>query len=190
MSEASHTSNSPGAVFVVMGPPNAGKGTQTRLLGEYLGAHYFSTGELMRRENNPEIMAVTNVGNLAPSDYIREMVARELKAAPLGKPVVIDGAKMLPEAKWLVDFLPALGRKINKVVMIRLSEEESRARSQARDHGREDDAEHVQDVRWQRFREDVIPTVEFYKSLGLLVEVDGLGTREQVAQEIQRVLGV
>lgn len=189
MSE-SRIKNSPGAVYVVMGPPNAGKGTQTRLLGEHLGAVFFSTGELLRKEKNPIMVAIMKAGDLVPEDHIRGMIAEELNKVPIDKPIVVDGAKMLPEAKWLVDFLPTLGRKLVKVIFIRLSEDESRARSRARDHGRDDDAEHVQDVRWQRFREDVVPTVEFYRSLGLLVEVGGLGTREQVAHEIQRVLGV
>jgi len=178
-----------GAVYVVMGPPNAGKGTQTRLLGEHLEAVYFSTGDLMRKENKPDIMALTDAGALAPSDYIQQMVEMELRKAPAEKPVVIDGAKMVPEAKWLVAFLPTIGRKLEKVVAIRLSEEASRARSQARDHGRQDDAEHVQDVRWERFRNDVIPTMEFYRGLGVLAEVDGSGSRDQVAAEIRAVLG-
>jgi adenylate kinase len=173
-----------------MGPPNAGKGTQTRLLGEYLEGAYFSTGDLMRKENKPDIMALTDTGALAPSDYIQHMVEMELRRAPGEKPIVVDGAKMVPEAKWLVDFLPTIGRKLVRVVAIRLSEEDSRLRSQARAHGRQDDAEHVQDVRWERFRQDVIPTMEFYKSRGLLVEVDGSGSRDQVAAEIREVLGV
>jgi adenylate kinase len=179
-----------GAVFVVMGPPNAGKGTQTRLLGEHLRAVHFSTGELMRKENDPKIMQLTNTGALAPNDYIRDMVAREIRRAPHDKPIVIDGAKMLPEAKWLVDFLPTVGRSLSRVVLIRLTEDASRARSASRGHGREDDAEHVQDVRWERFRRDVTPTIEFYRGLGVLEEVDGSGTQGEVAFAIRGALGV
>jgi adenylate kinase len=179
-----------GAVFVVMGPPNAGKGTQTRLLGEHLGAVHFSTGELMRKENDPKIMALTDTGALAPNDYIRDMIARELRSVPDKQAVVIDGAKMLPEAKWLVKFLPTLGRKLDRVVLIQLTESVSRARSASRAHGRQDDAEHVQDVRWERFRTDVVPTIEFYRSLGVLEEVDGSGTQAQVASQIRSALGL
>jgi adenylate kinase len=171
-------------VFVIMGAPNAGKGTQGKLLGERLGAVYFSTGDLMRAENRPDIMSVTNEGALAPPDYIRDLIASALKETPKDKPIVIDGAKMLPEAKWLVDYLPTLGRLLNGVVLIQISEEESRKRSLARPHGRADDREHVQDVRWQRFKDDVIPTIEFYRGLGLLSEVDGVGGPAEVAERI------
>jgi adenylate kinase len=174
-------------VFVIMGAPNAGKGTQGKLLGDRLGAVYFSTGELMRAENRPDVMSVTNTGALAPNDYIRDLIARALRDVPENQPIVIDGAKMLPEAEWLVDYLPSLGRKLNHVVLINITEAESRKRSMAREHGREDDAAHVQDVRWERFNKDVRPTIAFYKSIGLLSTVEGTGEPREVAERVWKV---
>ncbi len=177
-----------GRVIVVVGPPNAGKGTQVGLLAKRLGAVHFSAGDLIRRENDPRIMAIHDRGELIASEDIQRLVGAAIKAVPLEQPVVFDGAKKLAEAEWLMDFLPQLGRRLNRVVSLVLDENEARRRSEARDGGRADDAAEVQGERWRLYRRDVTPAIDLYRRHNLLVEVDAAGTREQVAERVWRAL--
>jgi adenylate kinase len=182
----------PTSVVIVVGPPNAGKGTQSALLAERLGAVHFSTGDLLRAENQPDVMDKVNGGALAPSDYIRGLIKHAIERVDLSTPIVLDGAKKLAEAQWLVDYLPSAGRHVDHVISLKITENESRRRSAKRadTHGRPDDAQHVQDVRWEHYKQDVLPTLEFYRGQGLLLEVDALGTRDDVADRVVQALGL
>ncbi len=177
-----------GLVIVMVGPPNAGKGTQVELLAEHLQAVHFSVGDLLRTENNPDIMGYLNEGGLVPSDHIRELLLQAISNVPLEQPIVFDGAKKLAEAQWLVDFLPTVGRRLERVISLVLDEAEARKRSAKRASGRPDDAPELQGKRWRMYHEGVVPALDFYRSRGLLVEVDALGSVDEVAERVWQVL--
>jgi adenylate kinase len=182
----------PTSVIVVVGPPNAGKGTQSSMLAEHLQAVHFSTGDLLRAENRPDIMDPVNGGALAPSEYIRALIKRAIDEVPRDQVIVLDGAKKLAEAQWLLEYLPTIGRHVDHVISLQITEDESRRRSamRASTHGRADDAEHVQDVRWERYKEDVTQTLDFYRDKGLLLEVDAVGEPQQVTARVMAALGL
>jgi adenylate kinase family enzyme len=106
--------------------------------------------------------------------------------------IVFDGAKKLAEAKWLLDFLPSIGRRLDHVISLVITEEESRRRSALRSalHGRPDDADDVQAVRWEKYYEEVLPALELYRSRNLLIEVSAMGTKEEVAGRVREALGI
>jgi adenylate kinase len=180
------------SVVVVVGPPNAGKGTQVSLLAERLEAAHFSVGDLLREENKAHIMDTINTGALAPSDHIRQLLKEAIEAVPKDQIIVFDGAKKLAEAKWLLEFLPSIGRRLDHVVSLKVSEGEARRRSAKRSAllGRPDDAAHTQDVRWQHYTEDVLPALELYRSKNLLLEVDAVGTPDEVVRRVAAALGL
>ncbi len=188
LSALTEPSSANGRVIVVVGPPNSGKGTQTRMLAEHFGAVYFSVGDLIRTENDPRIMAVHDSGALISSDDVRRLLKTKLESIPVEQTIVFDGAKKLEEARWLVDVLPGMGRYLERVVLLHISEQESRNRSS--DRGRADDAHHLQDERWRFYYKDVVPAIKFYSELGVLLEVDAEGTTQEVADRVWEALGI
>jgi adenylate kinase len=75
------------------------------------------------------------------------------------------------------------------VVLLDLSEQEVLDRFQATrnlgDRGiREDDNHDALENRLVKFREQTLPVIEVYRQKGLLIEVDGKLSREEVTQEI------
>jgi adenylate kinase len=170
-----------------MGPPNAGKDVQAERLAARLGAVHLSSGELLRKEKDPRLMALMATGALVPSADFERILSQAIAAVPAEQPIVLAGiAKKPGEAEWLLEQLPKLGRKLSKVVMITIDKEVSHERSRQR--GRFDDHPEVQDERWARFFEETMRSVEIFRKLGLVVEVDGSGTEDEVTELIGRAL--
>ncbi len=174
-------------VITIMGPIGAGKTVQAQSLAGALGWETFSTGQLVRDDNNEAVKAIMNSGKLSPTEYIQDLVLRKLRTIPDGKGIILDGSpRMMPEAERLDKELPAMGRKINLVVFLQIAEPEVERRLAQR--GRPDDAPEIIKVRWQEYQCDTMPVVEHYRTKGVVAEVDALGTPQEVTARIQGVL--
>jgi adenylate kinase len=114
-------------------------------------------------------------------------VGQALASVPIDRSIVLDAVgRMLPEAEWLVGTLEALGRPLRRVIYLDVDRAESLLRAQQR--GRPDDADDAHPLRWQRFEEETLPVLAFYRDRGLLIEVDGSGTPDEVAQRVARAV--
>lgn len=178
---------SAGRVVVIMGAPNAGKDVQAERLAKRMGAAHLSSGDLLRKDNDPRLMEIMGNGGLVPEADFQRILSRGIAAVPMEQPIVLAGiAKKPGEAEWILEELPRLGRKLERVVMINIDREVSRQRSQAR--GRFDDHPEVQDERWARFFEETMRSIEIFRKAGLVVDVDGSGTEDEVTDLIQGAL--
>jgi adenylate kinase len=170
-------------VWLVLGPPASGKGTQSELLARRLDAAHLSSGQALRDTRNPAILARLASGDLARTEDFLEVVTEALTAVAPDRPVVLDSVgRMLPEAEWLVATLADMGRTLEGVIYIDVSPDESQKRAHQR--GRDDDAEDAHKLRWQRFEQETLPVVAFYRERGVVREVDGSGTVDEVAARI------
>ncbi len=79
---------------------------------------------------------------------------------------------------------------IDTVVSIEVNDEEiiSRILERAKIEGREDDTEDVVRNRLNVYRNQTEPLKDYYKSEGILAEVDGMGTIDEVFDRIKEVL--
>lgn len=177
--------------ILILGPQGSGKGTQAAKLSEYLGIPYLSMGHLLREEAKGEgelaekVRAVVETGSLV-SDVIAEMVLRKR----LGQPDVTDGyildgfPRNFEQMKAFVGF-----DQPTAVIVIDIPKRESRARLQKRalTEGRTDDTPEVIEKRLGIYSTDTVPIIEEYRKLGVVREVDGMGTVEEVAARIQKL---
>ena len=83
--------------LLLIGPPNAGKGTQAKILTEYYGIPHISTGDLLRdniaRKTELGKLAKSYVdsGGLVPDDLVIDLVDQALSQYDLKKGVLFDG---------------------------------------------------------------------------------------------------
>jgi adenylate kinase len=174
-------------VVLIIGPPGAGKGTQSALLAERLGASHLSSGQMLRDSRDPAITTVLARGELARTEDFLRVVGAALEAIPNDRPVVLDGVgRMLPEAEWLLATLDRLGRPLRRVIYLDVGDAEARKR--ARQRGRADDDPSALPLRWQRFQEETVPVLDLYRTRGLLTEVDGTGSVDDVASRVAAAL--
>ena len=90
----------------------------------------------------------------------------------------------------ILSILVKLGRSLERCIVLCVSEETlvERLRKRAEIEGRSDDNEASIRTRMQVYRRQTAPLIEYYRAQGILAELDGLGSVEQVAQAIDGVL--
>jgi adenylate kinase len=117
--------------LILMGPPGAGKGTQSALLGERLRLPYISTGHMLRdevrRKSSLGLEAKRHMdkGELAPDDVIMRILEERLGQADCRPGFILDGVpRTMPQAEWLDRALTTLGRALDIVVSIVVPDEE------------------------------------------------------------------
>ncbi len=114
-------------ILLIFGPIGSGKGTQAELLVEAFGIVHITLGDLLREQvaaNGPNaqiIQEYMSKGDLVPFDIVDEIVRQRLENPDVEKGMVFDGyPRALPQAKTLVKMLAAKGKKISKVISIKL----------------------------------------------------------------------
>ena len=82
--------------------------------------------------------------------------------------------------------MAGLKLELQKVIFLQISKEESVDRILKR--GRKDDTKEALQERWEYFHEQVEPVIKHFRDQGRLVDVDGVGSVEDITQRIEQVL--
>jgi adenylate kinase len=97
---------------ILLGPPGAGKGTQSKQIVDRYGVPQISTGDLLRdhvtrgTELGLEAKAIMARGELVPDELMYGMVANRLREADCERGFVLDGfPRTAAQAGWLDAFL-------------------------------------------------------------------------------------
>jgi len=98
--------------IILLGPPGAGKGTQSRLIREKYGVPQISTGELLRDHVaratgvGLEAQAIMSRGELVPDRLLYGIVSARLREPDCRRGFVLDGfPRTAAQAGWLDAFL-------------------------------------------------------------------------------------
>jgi adenylate kinase len=199
--------------LILAGPPACGKGTQGDNLSDEFGIPSISIGGLLRSipENHPryeENKKIMNLGGLAPDELVAEVIEKRLRQDDCKEGYILDGyGRRLSQIR---NFEPEL----DAVILIDISEEESIKRISGRRlcttdgeiyniytlpkeelkkcQGdlvqRDDDKEEVVKVRFQKYRDETVDMLEYYKKKGMLYKIDGIGTPEEINERVKNVL--
>jgi adenylate kinase len=180
-----------------MGPPGAGKGTQAALVADHFAVPQISTGDIFRANT----AAGTELGLIAKrymeaGEYVPDEVTNDMVRARLGEPdarrgFLLDGyPRTVDQVAKLDEMLDELGTSLDGVIVLRVDREELIARllERARTSGRADDTEEVIRYRQEVYAEQTAPLLSLYTDRGLVVDVDGHGTVDEVSERIWKAL--
>ncbi|MEK9178307.1 MAG: nucleoside monophosphate kinase [Patescibacteria group bacterium] len=181
-------------IFIFIGPPFAGKETQTRLLSGKIGLPFFSMGALIRKayeEKDPKAVEgfekYSMKGLHIPTDMKFGFLKDELDRLENG--FILDN---FPATKddldTLLDYLKKRNLQIGKVFLLNITNEEMLRRMKQR--GRKDDREDIIFKRREEQDRDREVLISFFGNLGLLVEINGNRSIEEVHDDILRNLGL
>jgi len=179
--------------MLIMGPPGAGKGTQAKQVAEEFGIPAISTGDIFRTNvaNQTElgkvVSAIMAKGELVPDSVTVDLVADRLAQPDTAPGFLLDGfPRTMAQVTSLDQILDKLGIKLDVVLSLVVNEETlvQRMLKRAEIEGRADDNEETIRRRFQVYAEETEPLLTTYRQRGLLVEVDGLGTVDEVHDRI------
>lgn len=190
--------------LILLGPPGAGKGTQSQLLAEKWQIPQLSTGDMLRaavKAGTPvglkakEIMAQ---GGLVPDEVVVGIIADRIAEPDCANGFILDGfPRTLPQAAALDELLKSKGLKLDTVVELKVddgvlvSRIENRAKETLAAGGtvRADDNAEALKTRLMAYYRETAPLTGYYFAHGLLRNVDGMASIDSVASQIDGVLG-
>lgn len=212
--------------IILLGPPGAGKGTQSAGLVERHDMKQLSTGDMLRaavKAQTPvglEAKAVMDRGELVSDEIVSSLIDENLAGMPAEQGAIFDGyPRTAAQAGDLDRILEKNGRTLDHVIELEVNEDAlvtricgrfSCANCGALYHDtanppakegvcdacgstefkrRPDDNEQTVRTRIQEYRAKTAPILPGYEERGLVARVDGMAGIEEVAGEIDAILG-
>lgn len=206
--------------LILFGAPGAGKGTQATTLSSGLGLPHVASGDLFRAalsqgtELGQLARAYMERGELVPDEVTIRMIQERLAAPDCAQGCILDGfPRTLAQAEALDNMLASSGKAIDKVLYIKVSDEELISRlagrwicrdCQAPYHlvnappkvagkcdlcggelyQRADDTAETVKNRLEVYFAQTAPVIEYYRQAAKLMEINGEQTVEEVGKEL------
>jgi adenylate kinase len=179
--------------IVFLGPPGVGKGTQCKQVAQKYGWPHLSTGEIMRSaiaagtKLGQQVQSFVSSGKLVPDQVVLDIVADRIRRSDCKSGCIFDGfPRTVQQAQMLDKLLQQDERGLAAVLQLMADDAEVTRRLMSRSEieGRSDDSPATIAHRLDVYHSQTSPLTAFYRDRGLLVEIDGTGTPEQVFANI------
>ncbi len=183
--------------LLIMGAPGAGKGTQATALAARYGVPTVSTGEIFRsniRNETPlgiRVKEIIDAGEYVPDEVTEEIVADRLSEPDCEPGFLLDGfPRTMGQVHFLDRYLAGRDSRLDAVVSLQVEPDVLVARllDRAEKEGRADDNEDTIRRRMEVYAGQTAPLLFHYENQGLLVDIEGTGTVEQVRQRMFEAL--
>jgi len=206
--------------MILLGAPGAGKGTQAANVAKEMNLAHIASGDLFRQalEQGTELglkaKSYMEKGDLVPDEITIQMVLERISLPDCQYGIILDGfPRNLEQAKALDKALVGQGKAIDKVIYIKVSEEELIRRLGGRWicrncqtpyheinfppqiqgkcdkcggelYQRADDTVETVKQRLKVYFDQTVPLIDYYKQAGKLLEVEGEGDVDEVSKRI------
>ena len=189
--------------LILLGPPGAGKGTQSARLSERFSIPQLSTGDMLRAAVSAgtpvgrQAKAVMDAGALVSDDIVVAIVADRIEQADARNGFILDGfPRTVAQAEALNEMLAGKNMQLDGVVELRVDEAallgriEKRAAETVSAGGaiRSDDNAAALHTRLETYRAQTAPVADYYARQGELKGVDGMAHVDEVTSAIVKAL--
>lgn len=210
--------------IIFLGAPGSGKGTQAAIMAKELNLVHVASGDLFRQAQaggtklGMQAKAYMEKGMLVPDEITIRMVLERISAPDCEYGVILDGfPRNLKQAEALDEALAEQAKAIDKVMYIKVSEEELLKRLSGRWicrscqapyhiinsppkvrgkcdkcggelYQRPDDTAQTVKKRLELYFAQTAPLIDYYAQAGKLLEVDGEGDVDEVGRRMVKTL--
>lgn len=180
-------------IVFLFGPQGSGKSTQGKLLAQKLSIPYLAAGDIAREvrledsEEGRKARELNDQGKLIPTATLYSRLEKKLTSPEFKNGFVLDSPTRSPEQLTFMDDLKnKLGFKIDKAILIDLSQDEAikRLHKRAETEKRVDETDEAISQRLQIYHTQTKPIMDYYRNLGVLIEIDGSGTIDEVEKRV------
>ncbi len=204
--------------IIISGPQGSGKGTQGKMLSDNFGFYHMENGKVLRAmaETDERIREMLNNGILVPDLEMIGIMENHLVSKKVGfDQIIFDGyPRSVSQYRALRSWLQEHDSKVDFAVLLEISEKTTVERlSSRRIHKvtgetfnlitkppagvpdtdlvqRDDDKPDAIRKRLDMYNGQTKPMIEEYKKDGILIEIDGEQSIEEIYSEIVRKLGL
>jgi len=187
--------------IILLGPPGAGKGTQAKFLEDTHSIVQLSTGDMLRAaassgsELGAQAKAVMDAGQLMPDDIMIQIISERISQPDCVNGFILDGfPRTTAQAEALEVMLAEKGLPLDFVIEISVDDEilvdriNARVAQMPESERRSDDNAETLRKRLGVYHEQTAPILPFYRDRGMLKQVDGMQSIEQVTAQIEQLV--
>ncbi len=190
--------------LILLGPPGAGKGTQSARIVERLGIPQLATGDMLRAAvaaGSPVGTRAKDVmarGELVSDEIVVGIVADRIEEPDARRGFILDGfPRTVAQAETLDTMLSDKRMRLDAVIELKVDEAalleriakrvaETRARGEP---VRKDDNPDSFKTRLAAYHAQTAPLSEYYRRRGILQVTDGMAPINFVSEAISQILG-
>lgn len=200
--------------LLLYGAPGSGKGTQANMLRSHYEIPHIATGDMLRAEIQAgtelgrQAKPILAAGKYVSDDIMIGMIRNRLRMPDCDPGFIIDGfPRTVPQANALDTLMVELGKRFDRVIYLKVPVDELLRRLSGRlvcpqcqrtyppgmlaceTEGsqlvqREDDKPEAVRPRIEIYLEKTVPVLDHYRAAGLVSEIDGRGTIEQISRQV------
>ena len=189
--------------LILLGPPGAGKGTQSVRLSRKFDIPQLSTGDMLRaavKAQTPigrRAQVIMSEGKLVSDDIVIGLIGDRIEEPDALSGFILDGfPRTVAQAEALSDLLQRKGLTLDAVLELRVDEVALTRRmeqrvQQTRASGgevRADDNAEAFKARLLTYRDQTAPVSDYYKTKGALHTIDGMASIDDVSSNIDGFL--
>ena len=189
--------------LILLGPPGAGKGTQSARLTQTFGIPQLSTGDMLRAavtaqsELGRQAQVIMSEGRLVSDEIVIKLIEDRIAQPDAVRGFILDGfPRTVAQAKALDAMLERKGKALDAVIELKVDEQallrrmEQRVSNTLAEGGRprEDDNAEAFRQRLETYRLQTAPVSEYYRGIGDLHVVDGMAPIGDVTASIDDFL--
>ncbi len=184
--------------IIFFGPPGAGKGTQAKIISEFLNLSHLSTGDILRNKIKEkdklaeELKKIMSYGKLVSDEILNSIVASRLKYESQ-KGFILDGyPRTLDQSKFLNNFLEDSSYKINYIFNININYNilKNRIIKRSSEESRDDDNINSLETRYSEYLNSTKQVSDFYKEnqKEIFYDIDGSLEIDEITNKIKEII--
>ena len=206
--------------LLLYGAPGSGKGTQANMLRAHFGIPHIATGDMLRAEIQAgtelglKAQPILAAGQYVSDEIMIGMIRNRLRNSDCEPGFIIDGfPRTVPQAVALDELMGELGKRFDRVIYLKVEVDELLRRLSGRlvcprcqrtyppgtaacaaDGSqlvqRDDDRPEAVRPRIEIYLQKTVPVLDHYRGEGLVSEIDGRGTIDEISRQVLQAVGV